>query len=202
MNSNNQTIGPLQTAASLGGTGSGTPAIKLTGALTILQTNVSTSFAGVISGAGGSLTINTAAGGAPGTLTLTAVNTYTGPTTINGATLALSGSGSIASSTGISIGAGGTFDVSAFSSSTYSFASVAPLALTFGGTGTTIGSTAATINGASGGIIDLSSAGVSLKFTPTAFTGDATHPALYVSQGTLNWWGAVSHRAAEGKIGS
>ena len=47
-----------------------------------------------------------------GTLNLTAVNTYTGPTTIDaGSTLALSGSGSIAQSSGVANS--GTFDISA-----------------------------------------------------------------------------------------
>jgi len=47
-----------------------------------------------------------------GTLNLTAVNTYTGPTTIDaGSTLALSGAGSIAQSSGVANS--GTFDISA-----------------------------------------------------------------------------------------
>jgi autotransporter-associated beta strand protein len=47
-----------------------------------------------------------------GTLLLTAVNTYSGNTTISSGTLALSGSGSIASSPQVSIAAGATFNVS------------------------------------------------------------------------------------------
>jgi outer membrane autotransporter protein len=46
-----------------------------------------------------------------GTLTLSGVNTYTGATTISAGTLALSGSGSIAKSSGVSVT--GTFDISA-----------------------------------------------------------------------------------------
>ncbi len=47
-----------------------------------------------------------------GTLTLTAVNTYAGLTTVNGGTLALSGSGSVASSSGVDLAAAGaTFDI-------------------------------------------------------------------------------------------
>jgi fibronectin-binding autotransporter adhesin len=45
-----------------------------------------------------------------GTTTLTAVNTYAGPTTISAGTLALSGAGSIANSSGVI--ANGTFDIS------------------------------------------------------------------------------------------
>jgi autotransporter-associated beta strand protein len=48
----------------------------------------------------------------PNTLTLTAANTYTGPTTITGGTLALTGAGSISSSSAIIVGANSTFDVS------------------------------------------------------------------------------------------
>ncbi|MCA0245038.1 MAG: autotransporter-associated beta strand repeat-containing protein [Proteobacteria bacterium] len=47
-----------------------------------------------------------------GTLTFTAVNTYAGLTTVNGGTLALSGSGSVASSSGVDLAAAGaTFDI-------------------------------------------------------------------------------------------
>jgi autotransporter-associated beta strand protein len=46
-----------------------------------------------------------------GTLTLSGANTYTGPTTINAGTLALSGGGSIAGSLIISIGGGATLNV-------------------------------------------------------------------------------------------
>jgi autotransporter-associated beta strand protein len=189
MNSVNQTIGPLQTATSLGGGGTQTPVIKLTGALTVLQTNVSTTFAGVISGAGGSLTLNTAAGGTPGTLTLTGVNTYTGPTTISGATLALSSSGSINSTPNIAIAAGGTLDVSALTSTTFNLS--ASTTLSAAGTGTSLGSTAAAINGASGGVVSLGAQAIALTFAPGSFTGDSTHPALFIAQGTLNLNGNV-----------
>lgn len=48
-----------------------------------------------------------------GTLTLSAVNTYTGDTTINAGTLALTGNGSIADSPDIIVAGGATFNVSA-----------------------------------------------------------------------------------------
>ncbi len=63
----------------------------------------------IISGTGKNLT---KAGSGSGTLTLTRVNTYSGNTTISTGTLALSTTGSIANSPNITIGSGGTFDVS------------------------------------------------------------------------------------------
>ena len=64
------------------------------------------------------LTVNTSGGltktGA-GTLTLAGADTYTGPTAISQGKLALTSSGSIASSAGITLGSGTTFDVSAVS---------------------------------------------------------------------------------------
>ncbi|QWD79435.1 hypothetical protein ICV01_07265 [Polynucleobacter sp. MWH-Spelu-300-X4] len=61
------------------------------------------------SSAAGSLRVTNSGSG--GVLTLTAINTYTGTTTIDsGATLALTGSGSIAASSGVI--ANGTFDIS------------------------------------------------------------------------------------------
>jgi len=85
MNGRSQTIGPLASSTGIGGVGADTPTIKLTGALTILQTNVNTMFSGVIIGSGGSLTLGGA--GTLGTLTLSGTNTYTGNTTINAGTL-------------------------------------------------------------------------------------------------------------------
>lgn len=76
--------------------------------LTTGSLNTSTQVDGVISGTGGGLTkVGT------GTLTLTGANTYTGATTISAGTLALSGFGSIASSSVVTVN--GTFDISASS---------------------------------------------------------------------------------------
>jgi len=63
----------------------------------------------IISGTGKNLT---KAGSGSGTLTLTRVNTYSGNTTISTGTLALLELGSIANSPNLTIGSGGTFDVS------------------------------------------------------------------------------------------
>ncbi|MCY1167214.1 autotransporter-associated beta strand repeat protein [compost metagenome] len=78
--------------------------------LTVGGLNTSTTYSGSIqnSGATGALTkIGT------GTLTLTSGgNTYTDATTLNAGTLALSGTGSIASSSAVNLATGATFDIS------------------------------------------------------------------------------------------
>jgi autotransporter-associated beta strand protein len=116
LNGFNQTIGPLSTTNVFAGTaGTGTPTIELNnGTLTILQTNITTGFNGVITGAG-NLVIN---GNNSGQLILSNADSYTGITTINGGTLDGYGSGSISSSVVIN---GGTFEMdsaNAFDSTT------------------------------------------------------------------------------------
>ena len=91
LNGFSQTIGPLSSSTGINGVGTRTPTLKLSGALTILQTN-STVFAGLITGSGGSLTLS---GSSTATLTLSTANNYTGNTIINGGTLEGSASGSL-----------------------------------------------------------------------------------------------------------
>jgi fibronectin-binding autotransporter adhesin len=142
---------------------------------------VDTAFSAAISGAGGSLTkvgVNK--------LTLDGASTYDGVTTVNSGTLALGASGSLAAGSTVSIAAGATFDTSA--QTTYTHGSSA--ALIGNGTGTTVGSNAAEILG--GTTVDLGSRPVTLNFTPTTFTGDATHPSLYISAGSLTINGGIT----------
>lgn len=116
-----------------------------------------------------------------GKITLSANNSLGGATLINAGTLALASTGSINSSPSISIAAGAAFDVSAYANYTWSSSTT----LSASGTGTTMGSTAATIIGPSAGTVSLGAQAINLTFTPTTFIGDATHPALYISQGSL-----------------
>ena len=111
-----------------------------------------------------------------------ATSTYTGATTINRGTLALGIGATIDSSASISIAAGATFDVSALSS--YTLSGINKLSAS--GTGTTVGSSASVIKGAVNGTVNFGSRPITLAYTPTGFSGDSTHPALYVSQGKLS----------------
>jgi fibronectin-binding autotransporter adhesin len=109
----NMTVGSLTTA------GSGTANRVVGGNAAIATLTVNTVFGdvmfdGIIGGPGANqnnlaLTKN----GIGLTLTLTASNTYTGPTVINQGILALSGAGSINHSPSINVTGGDTFDVSA-----------------------------------------------------------------------------------------
>jgi fibronectin-binding autotransporter adhesin len=113
---------------------------------------------GVIGGGTGSGDINVVKNGT-GTWTLSAANTYAGTTTVTGGTLALSSTGSIASSSVITVNSPAIFNVSA-----------AGIALspgqTLGGTGTVIGNVADTSSG--GAIIAPGGAGIAgtLTFSP------------------------------------
>ncbi len=132
-------------------------------------------FAGVISGVGGSITKEGA-----GIEVLTGVNTFTGGTTINAGTLSLSGSGSLASA--LTIAGTSTFDISGISASgttlgditgsVGSFVTLGSKALTFGAetASTTIGSV---ISGSGGSLVKENSGTVILSAANT-FTGGTT----------------------------
>jgi len=111
-----------------------------------------------------------------GTVILSGTNTYEGSTTIDEGTLTLAGSGSLNPMSSISLAAGATFDVSE-QASPFHWGDGASLLAS--GTGTTVGSSAATIHGPLGGTVDL---GV----RPIVLAYDGLNPALYVSQGTLS----------------
>lgn len=127
--------GTLQTTAGI----TSSRSIVLSGNGTIDTDGVASTISGRISG-GSNLTVASSIRG--GSLTLTNTNTYTGATTINsGATLSLSGAGSVAASSGVTDN--GTFDISG----TTAGASIASLA----GTGTVaLGTQSLTLMNASG----------------------------------------------------
>jgi autotransporter-associated beta strand protein len=103
MNGKSQTIGPL---TGFGFASTNWPVIKLSGALTIIQTN-NTTFTGVINQAGGSLTLDASS---TSTLTLggtTNTYAYTGPTVINAGTLEIAAPNGVAS-TKVSVASGAT----------------------------------------------------------------------------------------------
>ncbi|HKR76872.1 MAG TPA: autotransporter-associated beta strand repeat-containing protein [Rhodanobacter sp.] len=106
--------GRLQTTAGI----TSSRAIVLgTGTGTIDVYGQNDSFSGVIAGSGALNVVSSTLGGGS-TLTLSDANTYSGGTSISGATLALSGIGSIASSRYLFVWNGGTLDISATSRGT------------------------------------------------------------------------------------
>ena len=117
-----------------------------------------------------------------GTLTLSAANTFNGPTTILAGTLAIGSGAALAPASDVLVSAGARLDLSAVAN--YAWSPTA--ALTASG-GTTL---AAEIRG--GTTIDLGSAPVAIHFSPVSFNSDSTHPALVVSQGSINLNGPVT----------
>ena len=133
-----------------------TRGVTLSAAASVLQGEVITS-AGLVN-----ITSLTKAG--TGTWTLSGASTFTGPTTISGGKLALSGIGSIATTPKISIAASATFDVSAITPTSYAITGSSPVQ-TLAGSST---SGTATIN-ATGKPLTLNS-GALLSFQGTGTT--------------------------------
>ena len=115
----------------------------------------------------------------PGKLTLTHANTYTGPTVINSGDLVLGSAASLAATPSVSIASGASFNLSAFSAYVWP-----PGTSLVAGGGELRSSTT----------IDLGTSPVTLNFTPTAFSGDLTHPALSVPSGSLAINGVITIR--------
>ena len=141
----------------------------------------------IVSGTGGLTSVNPG----QGPITLNGVNTYTGATTLNSGAIRLGASASIDTTSSISLASGTVLDVSA---KTSNYVLGATTTLIAKGTGATISNytpflvlgNAAAIIGRSGGVVDLGAQPIHLEFHPTSTAGDTTHPALVVSQATLN----------------
>jgi autotransporter-associated beta strand protein len=161
------------------------------GAQTLTISNGSTTFAGVVGdngqggGSGGSLLI------AGGTQTLSGFNTYTGATTIQGGTLALSGGGSIAASSGVNLtGSTATFDISRTTSGATinTLAGVAASTVNLGGQTLTLANASSTFAGSLQG-----SGGLTLSGGTEILSGANTYSgATTVNGGVLNVTGSIS----------
>ena len=169
-----------QTIGSIAGAGS-----YLLGAneLTVGSKNQSTEVSGVISGTGGSLVKI-----GDGTMTLSAANTYTGGTTVNGGTLqlgTLARTGSVVGAIGV--GAGGTLSIV----NTGAISGISNAGLTSYSNGMSAGSTAIANSGTlefadttTAGSAQLTSTGT-VNFRNTSSAGNA---ALTVNGGTANFY--------------
>ncbi|MGA2395769.1 MAG: dihydrofolate reductase family protein [Candidatus Lustribacter sp.] len=151
----------LSGAGDLGDTGgsSGSYAANITDNGTfIYHSSASQTLSGAISGSGALVQSG------PGPLTINGADSSTGAVTISGGTLFLGSGGSLVSASAVSIAAGATFDVSAYGG--YPLSSG-----TLSASGT---ASPATLNGPSGGFLDLLS-------LPIALTYDGAHAPLAIT---------------------
>lgn len=115
-----------------------------------------------------------------GTIQLAAANTYVGNWSFEAATNQLTTT-ALNGSRNVHVAAGAILDVSILS-----FYSLESLSLSANGTGTVVGSSAATITAGPAGTFDLNTKAINLTYAPVSFSGDATRPALYVADGTIS----------------
>lgn len=136
----------------------------------------------VVSNVSGGVTTATIDVSGAGIVLLSSNSTYSGTWVIQAGTFQVGAAQVLPAGGALTIDAGGQFDVSPLGAVSYTLPFTTFAAL---GTGTTVGSTAASLNAAVGGTVVISS-GISMNYAPTSFTGDSTHPALYIPQGTLS----------------
>ena len=120
----------------------------------------------------------------PGTVAISQSNSFIGIWSFDAGTAKITTNNTALGQASLAtVGAGATFDATALGAVIYT-----PSAAGFGGrgTGTTAGTTAATVTLDPGATIDLANKAIALTYTPASTSGDTTHPALYVSQGTLS----------------
>jgi autotransporter-associated beta strand protein len=122
-----------------------------------------------------------------GTVLLLTNSTYIGGWSVDSGTLQIGIGATSALGTGpnVNVAAGGILDLTTMGAGVTFNPTTA--GISGSGAGTTVGSTAATIKPDAAGTLDLATGNknISLTFAPTLFAGDTTHPALYISQGTL-----------------
>jgi autotransporter-associated beta strand protein len=120
-----------------------------------------------------------------GTLALTAVNTYSGTTTINGGTIALSGSGTINASTGLTL-QGGSLTLTNPSGAEAALDRVSSAAITSDGGTITVTNTASgtTVYGESMGVLDLRRGQLNITST-NANTADVATQTLTFGSDSL-----------------
>ena len=127
--------------------------------------NTNSTFAGLIRNSAGAARLTKVGAG---TLTLSNANTYTGSTTVNGGSLALNATGSIANSTALVLGLAGVLDTTA--KTTYGIP--ATQTVTFNVTG---------LNSGASGRINAAGAGLDITSAVVNFTiGDPLDDAVYV----------------------
>jgi alpha-galactosidase len=179
--------GVLQVGNGTVGGSLGAVAVTNNGALVFdCNNNVTTS--GVISGSGALAQNGT------GTMTLSAIDTYSGPTMVNGGTLALGSAGSLSNSASIYVAPGATFNASGRSDGTLSLPGGQTLAGGGNITGvltSTLGSTVAPGSASATGTLTVSGAvmlqGTTfMKLNPSASTNDVVGGSSITYGGTLN----------------
>ncbi len=159
-----------------------TPAISTT-----LATTGSGDIMEVVTNSGGTIDTVVHVSG-PGTVRLSGAGSYGGNWSFDAGTCQLSNTLALGTGPTATVNAGGTLDLTQLGAISYGLTTAA---LGASGTGTAVGSTAATIKADASGVIDLATGtkAINLTYTPTSFSGDSTHPALYVSQGVLSLGG-------------
>ena len=147
--------------------------------------DVMTISAGAVTPSGGAAdTVLHVAG--PGTVLLSQSATYIGKWSVDAGTNQLGVAGALGTGANLNINAGAVFDVTPLGATTYTLDTKA---LSANGTGTTRGSTAATIMADPAATVDFASKPLTLTFTPASTNGDSGHPALFAARGTMSFNG-------------
>ena len=124
----------------------------------------------------------------PGTVSLAFDANYIGKWSVDAGSLALLTTSGLGTGPNINVSAGGILNITNLGATAWN-----PTTTGIGGsgTGTGVGTTAGTLLADPAASFDLATGAkaVNLTITPTSFSGDTTHPALYVSQGSLTMGG-------------